>query len=215
LSNAFNTKKITVGCLGGGPGSDILGILKFLNFSSTSKNLEDLICTTYDKEQAWNETWYNVNNKIKGSFPFSTSFHFLPLDVTEPRALISTGKISDTDLFTMVYFLSEIYAYREDARDFFENLFDKARPGALLFFIDNSRRTFYDWFDQIATSNGLEIVSKKEYCSFQIEADEDKEALGYYFDNFGHPKLTAKIAYRIYRKMDGNLSWDDSDNSPF
>lgn len=209
LKDTFDIEKLNLGCLGGGPGSDILGVLKFMNLHKDFSNrLKKLTFTICDKEQTWNETWYNIDGRIEASFPFSSSSHFLPVDITEKKALISARKISDADLFTMIYFISEIYAYREDARNFFEYLFDKAKPGALLFFVDNSRYTFYRWFDEVATSNGLEIVKKEDYFFFQTEADEDKEALGCYYNKFGYPKLKAEIVYRVYRKKGAELSYD-------
>lgn len=202
LREAFNSNTFTVGWLGGGPGSDLLGILKFMNVCGIPESLKKLRCTTCDKEQTWNETWYNIDGKIENSFPFSSSFHFLPVDITEPKSLTVARKIADTDLFTMIYFLSEVYAYREDAREFFECLFAQAKPGALLFFVDNSRQKFYNWFDEVAISNGWEIAEQVNYFSFQTENDEEKEFLGDYYTKFGFPKLRAEIAYRVYRKTE-------------
>jgi SAM-dependent methyltransferase len=203
LRDTFGIEKLNVSCLGGGPGSDILGVLKFVDFyNDISSRLKKLTFTICDKEQTWNETWYNIDSKIEASAPFSASYHFLSVDVTEIKALRFARKISDADLLTMIYFISEIYAYRDDARNFFEHLFNKAKPGALLLFVDNSCQTFYNWLDEIAAANRLEVVEKKDYFFFQTEADEDKEALGDYYNKFKYPKLKAEIAYRIYRKED-------------
>jgi Putative SAM-dependent methyltransferase len=211
LTDAFDVEKLTVGCLGGGPGSDILGILKFMYLRGASPNgLKRLTFTICDKEPAWSETWHNVDGKIETPFSFSVSNHFLSADVTEVKALRTAQRISGARLFTMIYFLSEIYANREDTRGFFVHLFDKAEPGTLLFFVDNSRHAFYSWFDEVAISAGLEIVANEDYFLFQTEADEDKEALGLYYGKFGYPKLKAEIAYRVYRKKSAETSWDYS-----
>ena len=201
LRDAFKNEKLSLGCIGGGPGSDILGVLKFLNlYKDVSRHLKKLTFTICDKEQAWNETWHDVDNRIDDFVSMSASYHFLPMDVTEGTSLRTARRIASADIFTMIYFVSEIYAYKEDAREFFEYLFDVAKPGALLFFVDNSRQTFYQWFDEVASSKGLEIVEKDDYFQFQTDGSEDKEALGRYYNKFGYPKLRADIAYRLYRK---------------
>lgn len=200
LREAFDSNTFTVGCLGGGPGSDILGILKFMSIYGSPENLSKLRCTTCDKEQTWNETWYNIDSKIENSFDFSASFHFLQVDVTEGRSRTLAQKLSDVDLFTMIYFLSEVFIYREDARDFFEHLFALAKPGALLFFVDNSHQAFYEWFDEVAIANGMEIVSHRDYLPFQTGYDEEKTELEDYYEKFGSPRLKAQIVHRVYRK---------------
>jgi hypothetical protein len=53
LSGLFDAGKVRLTCIGGGPGSDFLGILKFMMLEH--KNA-DLKCFLYDREQAWSES---------------------------------------------------------------------------------------------------------------------------------------------------------------
>ncbi len=46
LSEAFDTERINVTCLGGGPGSDLLGILKYMSLQNNSTKLNKLRCTS-------------------------------------------------------------------------------------------------------------------------------------------------------------------------
>ncbi len=198
LTNLFNTQTVEVSCIGGGPGSDFLGILKFLALSSTD-NIKRLRCFICDKEQAWRESWSDVDRKL--SVPFSISTIFWELDVTETSKLPRQRQVFQADLFTMVYFLSELYYGREDARDFFEAMVQRAKPGALFLFIDNNSACFYDWLDNIAADGGLEVVEKREDYRFVVGWDEQAGDLERYNNKFQrNPKLKAHIAYRIYRK---------------
>ena len=61
LRNIFNKQITCISCIGGGPGSDLLGILKFITLASpATKKLKCLVC---DKEQAWRDSFYDIDDK--------------------------------------------------------------------------------------------------------------------------------------------------------
>lgn len=196
LRNIFNRQTASISCIGGGPGSDLLGILKFITIASpTMKKLKCLVC---DKEQAWRDSFYDIDDKI--SMSVNTSTYFWELDVTEPTSVRASSKAFNSDLFTMIYFISELYCNREDARDFFETMIDRAKPGATFLFVDNDAKNFYGWLDEMAIDNGLSVVEQKEY-RFVLGWDEQAHELAAYTSKFNrHPKTHAHIAYRIYVK---------------
>lgn len=194
LGDLFDQDRVTVTSLGGGPGTELLGILKFMECQSKSPSLHLEIC---DREEFWGEAWTDVSNKIKAPCSISTSFR--ALDVTKSTSL-GYKKLLAADLFTMVYFMSEVYATREQAQQFFDNLFTKAKPGALFIFADNNRSEFTDWFDSLAAVHGVKVLHSGS-VTFQVGFDEEKKALGLYLEKFDHlPRLTANMAYRICRK---------------
>lgn len=198
MARLFDARTVEVSCIGGGPGSDFLGILKFMTLNSSEK-MKRLRCLLCDKEQAWRESWSDVDRKL--SIPFSMSTIFWELDVTETSKLPRQTKVFQADLFTMIYFISELYYGREDARDFFELMVQRAKPGALFLFVDNNCTCFYEWFDEIALDAGLKIIEKREDYRFVVGWDEQADDLALYNNKFKrNPKLKANIAYRIYRK---------------
>lgn len=192
LGELFKTDWVDVTCVGGGPGSDFLGILKYMMSVDSKTTLK---CYLFDHEQAWNESWSDVDKKVQGcAFRISTAFQ--QFDVLQQETWELQKKSLQSDLFTMVYFLSEVWTLRDGAEPFFNNLFASAKTGALFLFIDNDHEAFYGWFDKLAAENGVEPIESEE-TSEQVGVDEDKEDLGEYYKKFGYPKLTAKIAYRI------------------
>jgi hypothetical protein len=195
LGPIFDKKRVTVTSIGGGPGSDLLGILKYM--ISEEKHV-DLSCLLYDREQAWGESWSDIDQKV--DLPFRLSTVFQAFDVTEPTTWSNAQKYLRADLFTLIYFLSEIHSFRYEAEDFFANLFQRAKQGALFLYVDNKMPKFYDWFDELATEHGLEVLSQNS-TNITLPSDEEKSDLGGYFSKFEHPKLTARIAYRICRKV--------------
>jgi hypothetical protein len=70
-------KNLIVSCIGGGPGSDILGFVKYLLPIDPKPHLTFFLL---DKDQSWSDAWWNLD-VILGS-DLRTSSHFIPVDVT-------------------------------------------------------------------------------------------------------------------------------------
>jgi len=197
LGNLFDNKKVNVACIGGGPGSDFLGILKYLMTNKKSPN--NIQFHLYDKEKSWGESWSDVEDKVE-DLDFRISTSYMPLDVTKRDDWEPHIKYFQSDLFTMIYFMSEVFSLRDSAEEYFAYLFNQAKIGSLFLFIDNNSSEFYTWFDQLAEHHKIDILSSNE-TKMTVPLDEEKSDLGKYFDKFSHPKLTANVAYRIGRKV--------------
>ena len=191
LPGLFGNAALKVTCVGGGPGSDLLGILKYMMNNGLCIPVH---CTLYDREQAWGESWSDLDQKVGLNFKTSTFFQLF--DVVDASTWSFHTKYLNSDLFTMVYFLSEIYLLRQYAEPFFMNLFCKAKPGSIYLFVDNNSPDFYNWFDSLANASGLAVVESDEKV-MNLPLDEQKADLGEYFMKFGFPKLQPDIAYRI------------------
>jgi hypothetical protein len=197
LSSLADREKLVLACIGGGPGSDFLGILKYCMKQGKKPQLK---CQILDRDPAWGESWSDVDDKVDSEFRISTVFH--PFDVTNEATWKPFVKHFSSDLFTMIYFVSEVYAMREKANSYFHQLFANIQPGAYVLFIDNNSNEFYDWFDQLAEAHGIKIIEKREGDE-GLPIHEEKKDLGVYFQKFGNPKITANIAYRIATKPGG------------
>jgi hypothetical protein len=194
ICNLFTQSKVDVACLGGGPGSDLLGIMKhMLHVRSKTK----FKCFMFDKERAWGDSWSDVADNLEA--PFQVFPIFEQLDVTDSATWSSYQKFLRCDLFTLSFFMSEVWRIRTQAEPFFEHCFTQAKPGGLFLFIDNNSPQFYGWFDRLATKNGMEVVQKRE-TSLAFSVDEEKTDLGVYYSKFGWPKRESNVAYRVMRK---------------
>jgi hypothetical protein len=193
--NAFFTDpRIEVACLGGGPGSDLLGIMKYmLQIGSKTK----LKCYIFDKERAWGDSWSDVADTLES--PFQVFPIFEQLDVADSRTWSSYHKYLRADLFTLSFFVSEVWCIRTKAEPFFEHCFTQAKTGALFLFIDNNAPPFYGWFDTLASRCGLQVIQSKQ-CPLAFSIDEEKTDLGIYYQKFGWPRRESDVAFRIMRK---------------
>ena len=99
LVTLFNKTEVQVSCVGGGPGSDLLGILKYISESSQCPTLR---CHLLDGENAWADAWSDVDQKLTS--PCKISTYFLPMNVCQPNSWKLHSKYLTADLFTMIYF---------------------------------------------------------------------------------------------------------------
>ncbi|MDQ2712803.1 MAG: hypothetical protein M3Y24_11355 [Acidobacteriota bacterium] len=184
-----------VACLGGGPGSDLLGILKYLMQAGVKDSC--VTCYIFDKERAWGDSWSDVARLLNS--PFRVYPVFQQMDITDPATWKSYQKFLRADLFTLSYFLSEVWKIKESADPFFDHCMSQMKRGSMILFVDNNSSQFVDWFDELATRNSLKTV-KKESCNLAFSNSEEKKDLGLYFDKFGWPKRESNAAYRIMKK---------------
>jgi hypothetical protein len=200
LSKLFSKSSVEVACVGGGPGSDYLGVLKHLMLRRKKPKLR---CSLFDREPAWVESWSDVDRKVEAAIQLS--LQFITLDVTKPELWQPHTKYYRSDLFTFVYFLSEVVKYRTGATVYFDTLFKRAVPGSLFLFIDNNASEHYGWFDRMVRVNGFKTLRKTEGVMKMpwARGGEEKKNLGRYLEKFGNPKLASNVAVRIVEKTEG------------
>ena len=194
LRSIFDNEKVKVACIGGGPGSDFMGIIKYMMRNQKSPNVKFQIC---DREKAWQDSWDGVEDKVEPKFHISTSY--LSFDVTDFDDWSINTRYFQSDLFTMIYFMSEVLALRDLANEYFVHLFNQAKPDSLFLFVDNNNPKFSDWFDELADTYNINIIKRKEEM-MTVPFEEEKSDLGIYHKKFSSPKLRANVAYRIGQK---------------
>jgi len=195
LRDVLKKRNVEVACLGGGPGSDLLGILKYL-MNYDVKNVV-LTCYIFDKERAWGDSWSDVARVLKA--PFQLYPVFQQLDVTDSGTWKSYQKFLRADLFTLSYFLSEVWKIREQAEPFFDYCLSQMKRGSLILFLDNNSPKFVEWFDGLAKKHGLKPIHIDER-KIAFSNDEEKTDLEIHFKKFGWPKRESDAAFRIMMK---------------
>lgn len=196
LGDLFAGEALSVACLGGGPGSDLLGILKYM---IQNQRGSALTCYLFDRERAWGDSWSEVAKPLKADFHLYPVFQ--QLDVTDQNTWGSYRKYLGADLFTLSYFLSEVWAFHTKAQPYFESCFTNAKTGATFLFIDNNDANghFVGWYDAMAAAHGLEQLHDGA-CKMAFSIDEEKTDLEPYYSKFGWPKRESNVSYRISRK---------------
>lgn len=179
LRKALKAHRVNISCLGGGPGSDVLGFLKFLLDQDEKPQLTYFIL---DKEPAWGETWADLDAIV--SDELKTSRNYFPFDVTDPDSYEDFSRPFKSDIFTMLYFLSEVFKFKDDVSDFLETCFEKMKKGAFLVVLDFHDARLEDWIDEAAEDGGFECLLTHER-RMTMDPIEEKSVLKEYIKLFG------------------------------
>lgn len=197
----FNEKSVRVSCVGGGPGSDIIAVLKYLDEYKKSEKVEKVTCYLLDREQAWADTWTELDESLKEGVLLNANFQ--PLDVTDPNSWKFQQKFLQADLFTMSYFVSEVRSLDKDGvvTKFWTTLFERAKSGALFAYVDNGHKSFNEYFDGLVTKAGFERIVFADNVAWTPRYFERAATLKEYQDKFGRqPKLKSYLSFRGLRK---------------
>jgi hypothetical protein len=197
----FTSENIRVSCIGGGPGSDIIAILKYLDERIETEKVKKITCYLLDREQAWADTWTELDDSLQTKLQLHANFQ--PLDVTAPDSWAQQTKFLQADMFTLSYFVSEVRSLDDKGivTQFWQKLFREAKSGALFLYDDNGHDHFNDYFDKRWNDAGLTCLVSKNNTDVSPRYSEEKSELGEFLTKFGQqPKLKSSLSYRVLRK---------------
>lgn len=186
---------MTVSCIGGGPGSDFLGVIQHLIDRGFAGNL---LCYLLDREETWGDNWSDLGTRWP-DLQLRPATFFQAFNVTDETSWERQHKYLKADLFTFVYFASEVRKLEPAPEPFFMHLFERARPGALFLYVDNDADIFTDWFHDLTTKASLTLLIGHS-CDKRLPTNEEKTDLGVYIERYGSPRLKADVVCRIYQK---------------
>jgi hypothetical protein len=207
----FNNNQIRIACIGGGPGSDLVGILKYL--AERGGKPPSIFCEIADGCNLWKHTWADLSLSLGNALSFSTDY------VTQRVGDIDVWKepvqFEKSDLFTMNFFVSEIEHLGEPAWDYVGAVFEKMKPGAVLLFQDNQNSIYYGKFDEIARIKGLVVLLQGQGSRKVYDYEENMDELSEFREKFGNrkSKLSGNVAWRIMQKPMSS-SWNSVTAAP-
>lgn len=194
----FSENHLRVSCVGGGPGSDFLAMLKFL--SEYNESVEKITCYLLDREQAWADTWTELDDSLSSEINLKTNFQML--DVTKKASWEYQTNFKKADVFTFSFFISEVYNIGNGApASFFSEVIRDSKPGAYFVYVDNGHEVFNSYFDNLCNASGLELIVSETDTPMIPRFTEQADTLKQYTDRFGRmPKLRSYLSYRVLRK---------------
>ncbi|MCX4239487.1 hypothetical protein [Paraliomyxa miuraensis] len=192
----FRQKKLRMVAIGGGPGSDLVGVLKYMDTMSASPSLH---CELIDGCLGWKTTWSDLAHELDWSRPLHTDY--VTHDVGDPGTWDAPSNIAKADLVTLSFFVSEIYHLGTAAEDYLRTMLKRLKPGAIVLFSDNNAPKFYTMFDRIAAEAGLEVLESDQGNRKIYDWGEQKDAIGVYAKKFEHQaRLSGSLSWRVLRK---------------
>lgn len=187
---------LRVTCVGGGPGSEMLGLLQ----ACISVNRKDpLSVWLLDREESWSETWGEIDSRLEADFKLSTSFR--QTDVTTYKNFDNLQKAFSSEVFIMSFFLSEIYSFGSEAKPFFNQLVDDMQSGSVVLYIDNSSDQFTEYAENIFSPDKFEVLLAETKERLLPGSSEQTSDIEPYKSQFGRsPKVTSHATVRVWRK---------------
>lgn len=149
-----------IACIGGGPGTEILGIARYLREIEKKSKGHKVKITIFDKEKSWKAACERVLECVKGDLDIT--FKFVQFDATDP----STYNEIDFSRFHIVmsnFFLSEIRKAKiiGKSASFWKQMFASMGSGKVFLAVDfaDSEGQATRYVDSILPAKAIEVVN--------------------------------------------------------
>jgi hypothetical protein len=188
-----------VACIGGGPGSEIIGLHRYLEYRGLNNAGRTLAIDIYDKEPSWDA----VCAELVAELPFKVEIeiNFYALDATDPSSYEKID-FSEYDIVISSFFLSETRKLKiaTACRKFWRHLLNTMREGSILLVLDyadsdgRNRQYLASVLNEHETEDICTEDSVEMWCPDSKDCIED---LAVEFDH--RPKKKGTNFYRICR----------------
>ena len=193
-----NKNNLRVCSIGGGPGSDLVGLTRFLQ--DTDLFPPSLQCHVLDLFPNWKDTWDTIYNQLPETF--QVSYH--KCDLVETKKLRSgvLDFIREADIVTLIKSFSAVAAFfRNDQTQGsrLRSILRELKRGCFVLYIDNEYRD--DGFlEKFALPAGLEIMF--ECCGKQsLPYGQYSNTIKNYCQNLDFsPMRSCDVNIRLFRK---------------
>lgn len=200
----FDQDHVRVLALGGGPGSDVVGLNKFLE-QGAFPACHHLSVALIDRCTEWGLVWTEVFMEGIDESPLRITANSAVCDVTAPSAVRYAAKLAGVDLITSLFLLSELFPKHEAAHPFLEALLAACPKGTMWFYLDNDRSAMHAWFDALLTRHGWAIMDRgsgRQRLPWTNEPGaEEKDVLTELGLPVTHvPRVNGKVTWAFARK---------------
>lgn len=187
-----NAGRLAICALGGGPGTELLGLTKYLLINAEGIAPTEIRFRVLDRVDQWSETWEHIADACtdalaqNGIFvtvqPFSNK-----IDVMDPASYTKFAwAFRNVDLFVFNYLLSENQVQLSNFACTLTEMVSKASPNSTFVFID---RIEYDYNSTFKMETVKDIIKSAQLIvqeDFQIGhvMTDDKNVWGEYLQRF-------------------------------
>jgi hypothetical protein len=199
VAAAMSGNPVKVVCVGGGPGSDILGTIKFVErHGLTNKSFH---FTILDREPAWS----NVRSALGATFGnLAVSHGFELTDLAGGAPWVANWNFADADIYTISFCLSEVWIFdgNGSVTGFMDKLISSAKAGALFVYSDNGGPSFLPKVEKCFNRPDVQSVFAADDTWMLIGGDEQQSHVQTYVARYGQEtKKTGNVNRRIWKKV--------------
>ena len=206
---------LSVCSVGGGPGSELLGITNLL--LDTAVTVGDVELLVLDRVPTWVESYRSLSSVCRKSLrsKFGTaniSHPFSIMDAFDPTSYKDyVQQFASMDVFIFNYVFSENYARTNGLRPMIDHLVANARPGCY-FVVADRRQGNRELYDSVRSAFKHGLLTKVLDVRIAGEVDGGYSGLGRYHGAIGQPSPRktfrwedsgqGKVFGLVYRKSD-------------
>lgn len=196
----FNKASLNVTSVGGGPASELVGLIRYLDQASNEESVSTIIYDVIDKEDDWNAIVDLVIESIETKIDISANFKQADLTDTQASSKLS---LEYDDLVIMSFFISEICELPspKEVRDNVEKLLRSMKSGAKLLYNDSDAFSFYSYMkDRARAVKGLQEMYEVQ-DTIVMDYSETCDIYDEYAANLGKvPHLSSKAVSKLYER---------------
>lgn len=197
----FDKATLNVTSIGGGPASELVGLVRYLEHAPNGENVFEIIYEVIDKEGEWNDVVDLVVESIDSEIGISADFK--QVDLTDAQ---SSSQISLTydDLVMISFLISEVCELPNPkvVRSNIENILRTIKVGAKLLYNDSDAYSFYSYMNSRARAvKGLtEIYEIQD--TIAMDYSDPCEIYDDYSEILGKvPHLSSKAVSKLYERV--------------
>lgn len=195
----FKGPSLNVTSIGGGPASELVGLVKYLD-EFADEGVTEILYDVLDKESRWEPLAELVVEKIPSDIEITLRFE--EFDLTNEEGIGETSVQYD-DLVMMSFFVSEICELPNPkiVKENLEALLGSIKNGAKLFYNDSDAYSFYKYMNYRAGSvKGLrETLEIQDMIVFDY-ANPGETFLDYSETLDRTPHLSSKAVSKLYER---------------
>lgn len=196
----FDAEEIWVTSVGGGPGSEMLGLLKYLSEDNGEPDISKIVYTVVDKEGNWQHVVESFVDEIDTEIEIK--LHFQTCDVSAAQ-LPNAVTLKDEELVIMSFFISEVCELPEKTRviNNLNSLLGTMKADGLLLYNDSDAYSFYIFLNNRvkgATRFNQLIDLNAEY---KTDTPDYDGIVNEYVEQYDYrPKLSSKAVTKLLRR---------------
>jgi hypothetical protein len=151
-ASLFSGKNARIVSFGGGPASELVGLLRYIE--EADEPVENIDYVVYDKDGDWTDVAQNVVDALDTDINIETRYE--EADAAS-RVRMTQIDLSKTDMVIFSYIMSELakLGRKDQIVENFRTVLGKMKVNGKILFIDNKHKIFIDYFRSCKLVSGL------------------------------------------------------------
>lgn len=198
----FEAEEIWVTSVGGGPGSELLGLLKYLSEDNGEPKVARIVYTVVDKERNWQHVVESFVDRVDTEIEIELRFQTCDVSAAQLPASVT---LKDEELVFMSFFISEVCELPEKNHviNNLNTLLKTMKPDAFLVYNDSDAYSFYTFLNnRVNNATRFEQLIDLD-TEYKIKAPDYDGIMGNYVEQFDYrPKLSSKAVTKLLRRTE-------------